>query len=182
MNQLKEFEKEMWSFALCDDKDPLSKQPRGKWWISKRELQDPRAEGGVGAMDIHTQVQSFQARWVGRLMEPTPAPWKDIVMFWVEEATHPWRLGRRALVAPIRWRLKHARMPGFWKAAILAWKRVPITRLKEPQVVEEMMAEPLWFNELVTSPQGKTLIAGGQVDKVGTREVPQGQRLVEPSD
>ena len=60
----------------------------------------------------------------------------------------------------MRWRLRHQRMPGFWKAAILAWAKLPITRLEEPKVMEAMMAEPLWFNEMVVTPKGDTLHGG----------------------
>ena len=144
---LKDFSTKLWSFVLQADEVPLDKRaPGGAHWITKRGLQDPRAEGGIGALNLENEIKAFQAKWVCRFLEPAPSPWKVILTHWLDKATKPWGLGARMLLSNCKLDLSASPMPRFWRAAFSAWYQASISRVAEPTTFEEVLSEPLWAN------------------------------------
>ena len=46
-------------------------------------LQLPIWKGGLGILNIDTQLNSLKVKWIQRLLHPTNALWKDLMLLWL---------------------------------------------------------------------------------------------------
>jgi exonuclease III len=136
--------------ALIEGESP----PRG--WAPGRMVEAlPKEEGGLGRVDVHTQVTALQAKIAARLLHPQPFPWKD----WMAHAfqrSHP-TLGVKVMVS--RKQPQARDLPGqpslgqrrlaYWKALhqLQPFRFVPPTHLTAGHV----RSESICYNARISS-------------------------------
>ena len=61
-----------------------------KFPLELQKLRPPRHlvqlstwKGGIGILDIDTQLNSLKTKWIQRLLNPTNAFWKDLKLYWL---------------------------------------------------------------------------------------------------
>ena len=57
---------------------------RKKWSLPGTLLNSPFGGGGLGILDIDTQLSYIKIKWIQKLLNPTNAPSKDLMLYWLK--------------------------------------------------------------------------------------------------
>lgn len=141
-------EKLIWNFLW----DP------NKAKVNKETCNLPKSQGGLGLPRAATLFASLQAKWISRLLSPSPTePWK-ILAQWAISGVREWAsLGLFNLISPGHHNTAINAKTLFWGYALKAfWNCNPILKINPNWTSNEMGSFPLFLNPLITH-KGETL-------------------------
>ena len=165
---LEGWRKEAWGFF----EGAVFAGARGRAAVPRAVLVQDYHEMGVRAQDVESFVDALRVRWVRRLVDPAPHPYKGLVFYWIHRAYGHLRQGQRLLVSTCDFLCLGEGVPPFWSAVLraLGARRglVPAVDQGEacPEVtyaqaregmlrsvnvmrdatLAEVLMEPLWYN------------------------------------
>ena len=94
---------------------------RGRSAVSRDVLIQDYHEMGVRCPDVESFVDALYVRWVRRLADPAPHPYKGLVYHWVNKAYGHLRQGHRLLISNCDFLCLTDDTPPFWSAVLQAF-------------------------------------------------------------
>ena len=124
----------------------------------------PPAQGGVGLVEVPTQIQALQAKVVSRLMEPERLAWKVFQLHHLSNAPHTRALAYGATILFSTVSIGCMQLPARLKGYVTAFKALQPHRLHQviAMPAEDILNEPLFFNQQISVPLGSS--ATGSAD------------------
>ena len=137
----KEIDKRMYDF-LWDGK---------KIRPSRHLVQLPISKGGLGILDIDTQLNSLKLKWVQRLFHPTNALWKDLMLYRLNLLLHSNQglalFRQNQIIRSIRHKnLQKHNNEDFFIELLNAWLHFTNSKFPTPTSIEEILDQPLFLN------------------------------------
>ena len=111
----------------------------------------PHAQGGVGLVEVPTQIQALQAKVVSRLMEPERLAWKVFQLHHLSNAPHTRALAYGATILFSTVSIGCMQLPARLKGYVTAFKALQPHRLHQvnDMPAEDILNEPLFFNQQI---------------------------------
>ncbi|DBA99815.1 TPA: hypothetical protein ACH3X1_013717 [Trebouxia sp. C0004] len=128
------------------------------------------AQGGVGLVEVPTQIQALQAKVVSRLLEPERLAWKVFQLHHLSDAPCTRALAYRATILfntiSIGCLQLSARLTGY----VLAFRALRPHRLLKINAMpaEDVLNEPIFYNRQVSVPLGSSA-TGSATDSTASR-------------
>ena len=118
----------------------------------------PPAQGGVGLVEVPTQIQALQAKVVSRLLEPERLAWKVLQLHHLSNAPHTRALAYGATILFSTVSISCLQLPARVTGYVTAFKALQPHRLLrvDAMPVEDVLNEPIFFNRQVTVPLGSS--------------------------
>ena len=118
----------------------------------------PPAQGGVGLVEVPTQIQALQAKVVSRLLEPERLAWKVLQLHHLSNAPHTRALAYGATILFSTVSISCLQLPARLTGYVTAFKALQPHRLLrvDAMPVEDVLNEPIFFNRQVTVPLGSS--------------------------
>ena len=94
---------------------------RGRAAVSRDVLVQDYHEMGVRCPDVESFVDSLYVRWVRRLADPAPHPYKGLVYHWLKKSYGHLRQGHRLLISNCDFLCLGNEISPFWRAVLQAF-------------------------------------------------------------
>ena len=109
--------------------------------IKQQTLVQDHAEGGARCLDIEFFVRAVYARWVRRLLRPTPMPWKNIAYQCINNEYGHLGQGSRLLLSNCDFLRLRGRAPAFIANALVVYGAVsPIVPAADQEDMDPLAA------------------------------------------
>jgi len=117
----------------------------GKWraWISKGAAILPKNSGGIGKLDWEAQVAAMQAMWIARYMDGRRGRWKEVLDYYIQQASSH---GRGVFMTTVKTQVIVGKLPeglSFWKRAIREFAKIEWSRPAGLHDAPAARAEPI---------------------------------------
>ena len=114
----------------------------------------PPDRGGVGLVEVPTQVQALQAKLVSRLLEPERLPWKVFQLHQLSSSQLASQLQYGAAVICSTVSISSLQLPGRLASYVTAFRALHPHRLQSPDAMplEDILNEHLFYNKQVKVP------------------------------
>ena len=111
----------------------------------------PTWKGGLGILDIDTQLNSLKIKWIQRLLHPTNALWKDLMLYHLNlilNSNQGLALFRQnQILRLIRHKnLQNHNSEDFFLQFLNAWLLFTNNNFPTPTSIEEILDQPLFLN------------------------------------
>ena len=115
--------------------------------LKRKQLIQNYEKGGLRMIDIKTQLQTFQIKWVLRLISDNDTTWKIIPKF------HFQKYGKNFALFKMNFgtekNLKDIKLPNFYKNLITAWVNAGGGCTDEPKSFASIRKQILWGNQFI---------------------------------
>ena len=123
----------------------------GKFSPPRHLAQLPIWKGGLGILDIDTQLNSLKIKWTQRLLDPTNALWKDLMLYRLNlilNSNQGLALFRQnQIFRSIRHKnLQNHNNEDFFLQILNAWLFFTNNNFPTPKSIEEIIDQPLCLN------------------------------------
>ena len=112
---LEEWRQEAWHFFEG------SNVGHGRSAVSRDVLVQDYHEMGVRCQDVESFVDALYVRWVRRIADPAPQPYKGLVYYWLNKTYGHLRQGHRLLISNCDFLCLADETPPFWRAVLQAF-------------------------------------------------------------
>ncbi|GBG79412.1 hypothetical protein CBR_g29559 [Chara braunii] len=132
--------------------DPFA--PHAIHRVSWRKLIQPKAGGGLGLIDLATQIQALQLHTViWLLLEQDDAPWKILTLQTMAEAArlHPTDMELALMQPAILTELKRGAL---WSPFLKAWRDLAPLDLNPSKSTDHILQQPLFGNPRIQDSNG----------------------------
>ena len=118
----------------------------------------PPAQGGVGLVEVPTQIQALQAKVVSRLLEPERLAWKVFQLHHLSSAPHTRALAYGATILFSTVSISCLQLPARLTWYVTAFKALQPHRLLKVDAMpaEDVLNEPIFFNRQISVPLGSS--------------------------
>ena len=116
--------------------------------VNRATLSLPSSEGGFNIHRISTKIKALRLSTLRRLLSPEPADWKNFLCYYLRVAGL--NLGKLTLTLAYKTRHIDPNIPSFHREAWLTVYPL-IIRTSEPETFNDILAEPLFLNPLITN-------------------------------
>ncbi|KAL3149626.1 hypothetical protein ABBQ32_001668 [Trebouxia sp. C0010 RCD-2024] len=138
------------------------------------------AQGGVGLVEVPTQIQALQAKVVSRLLEPERLAWKVLQLHHLSHAPQPRQLAYGASILFSTASTASLQLPPRLLGYVTAFRALQPHRLLPVNAMPagDILNEPLFFNQQILVPLSHSA-TGGSSDSMGSSPfTPQDQPLM----
>ena len=115
--------------------------------VKRKQLTQNYEHGGIRMADVKTQLQTFQIKWVNRLISDDEMNWKVIPKFYFN------KYGNNFLLFKMNFgsikELKYIKLPSFYKNILETWINVGGGNTGEPKTFESIRNQVLWGNQFI---------------------------------
>ena len=94
---------------------------RGRSAVSRNVLVQDYQDMGFRCQDVESFVDALYVRWVRRLADPAPHPYKGLVYYWLNKTYGHLRQGHRLLISTCDFLCLSDAIPPFWRAVLQAF-------------------------------------------------------------
>ena len=125
--------------------------------VNREILALPLGEGGFNIPLLQTRIYAFRLNTLKRLLSVGDAHWKYFTAYFLRVANM--KLGKMTLVLDYSPQRIDGDIPAFHRELLMAWYRHKEchTRTQIPELIKDVLNEPLFLNDLITS-QEKPLL------------------------
>ena len=119
--------------------------------VNRSTLSLPSSEGGFNIHRISTKIKALRLSTFRRLLSPEPADWKNFLCYYLRVAGL--NLGKLTLTLAYKTRHIDPNIPSFHRQLLKAWLTIYplIIRTSQPETFNDILAEPLFLNPLITN-------------------------------
>ena len=113
-----------------------------------------RTKGGVGLVQMPTQIQALQAKVISRLLEPERLAWKVFQLYHLSQASQVQPLGYGASILFSTLSTDQLQLPARLSAYVAAFRALHPHRLQPVTAMlpSDVLNEPLFFNRQISWP------------------------------
>ncbi|DBA84921.1 TPA: hypothetical protein ACH3X1_005932 [Trebouxia sp. C0004] len=128
------------------------------------------AQGGVGLVEVPTQIQALQAKVVSRLLEPERLAWKVFQLHHLSDAPRTRALAYGATILFSTISIGCLQLPARLTGYVLAFRALRPHRLLKINAMpaEDVLNEPIFYNRQVSVPLGSSA-TGSATDSTASR-------------
>ena len=118
----------------------------------------PPAQGGVGLVEVPSQIQALQAKVVSRLLEPERLAWKVFQLHHLSNAPHTHVLAYGAAILFSTVNVSSLQLPARLTGYVIAFKALQPHRLLDINAMpaEDVLNEPIFYNRQISMPLGSS--------------------------
>ena len=140
----------------------------------------PPAQGGVGLVEVPTQIQALQAKVVSRLLEPERLAWKVFQLHHLSSAPQAQQLAYGASILFSTLSTGCLQLPARQSGYVTAFRALHPHRLLplHGMPAEAVLNEPLFFNRQVLVPLSVSAASSNSGNTAGRPLAPQDQPLL----
>ena len=119
--------------------------------VNREILALPLGEGGFNIPLLQTRIYAFRLNTLKRLLSVGDAHWKYFTAYFLRVANM--KLGKMTLVLDYSPQRIDGDIPAFHRELLMAWYRHKEchTRTQIPELIKDVLNEPLFLNDLITS-------------------------------
>ena len=129
--------------------------------IKRKQLTQNYDKCGLRMVDIKTQLQTFQIKWVHRLVNGNDANWKTIPQFYFDKYGKHFSLFKMNFGSEKN--LKNIKLPSFYKNLVSAWVNAGGCCTDEPKSFVNIRKQVIWGNRFIKW-NGKCLLYKNWID------------------
>ncbi|KAL0038486.1 hypothetical protein WJX77_008030 [Trebouxia sp. C0004] len=128
------------------------------------------AQGGVGLVEVPTQIQALKAKVVSRLLEPERLAWKVFQLHHLSDAPRTRALAYGATILFSTISIGCLQLPARLTGYVLAFRALRPHRLLKINAMpaEDVLNEPIFYNRQVSVPPGSSA-AGSATDSTASK-------------
>ncbi|KAL3153594.1 hypothetical protein ABBQ38_001542 [Trebouxia sp. C0009 RCD-2024] len=138
------------------------------------------AQGGVGLVEVPTQIQALQSKVVSRLLEPERLAWKVFQLHHLSHAPQPSQLAYGATILFSTASTASLQLPARLMGYVTAFRALQPHRLLpvSDMPAEAILNEPLFFNQQIPVPLSRSATSGASGSMGSQPFTPQDQPLL----
>ncbi|KAL3148214.1 hypothetical protein ABBQ38_014211 [Trebouxia sp. C0009 RCD-2024] len=138
------------------------------------------AQGGVGLVEVPTQIQALQAKVVSRLLEPERLAWKVFQLHHLSHAPQPSQVAYGATILFNTASTASLQLPARLLGYVTAFRALQPHRLLpvSDMPAEAILNEPLFFNQQIPVPLSRSATSGASGSMGSKPFTPQDQPLL----
>lgn len=115
--------------------------------IKRKQLKQNYENGGLNMVDIKTQLQTFQIKWINRLISHDDMNWKIISKTYFDKYGKIFTLFKMNFGCDRN--LKCVRLPLFYKNLLKAWVNAGGGCMEKPKSFASIRKQVIWGNQFI---------------------------------